>query len=72
MTTRKIEIEDELLQSLNLLALDSGRTVNALIDEALRLLLKKHHRPANLGEALRMSLRQHGSNDNKAPARTRA
>jgi hypothetical protein len=59
-----IEIDNGVLQALELLAHDNAVSLQALADEAFRALLKRHDRPANLEEALRMSLRRSARNDN--------
>ncbi len=64
-----IEFTPEVLQALELLALDSGRSVQSLLDEAFLDLLGKYHRPASLKEALRESARRIPANDDHAPER---
>lgn len=61
-----IEIDNGVLEALELLAHDNAVTLQVLADEAFRALLKKHDRPANLEEALRLSLRRIARNDNGA------
>lgn len=65
---RRIEFDDEMWHALRLLSADSGKPLQGLADEAFRDLLVKHHRPANLREALRRSARMQPANDAK-PAR---
>ncbi|MBX3547747.1 MAG: hypothetical protein KF748_01190 [Xanthobacteraceae bacterium] len=55
MARKLIEFHPEDLRALNELADDKSSTVQELIDEAVRDLLKKHVRPTNLKEALRKS-----------------
>lgn len=63
-TKRKlIALEEGLLQALELLARDTGKSLDALADQAFREFLKKLKRPATLDEALRASLRTAPAND---------
>jgi hypothetical protein len=64
-----IEFASEVWQALELLARDSGRTVQALADEAFLDLLHKHRRPTSLKEALRESARRLPANDDAPPKR---
>lgn len=59
----------EIWQALELLALDSGRSVQSLADEAFLDLLRKYHRPTSLKEALRESARRLPANDDIPPER---
>lgn len=59
----------EILQALEMLALDSGRSVQSLADEAFLDLLRKYHRPVSLKEALRESARRLPANDDLPPER---
>jgi hypothetical protein len=59
----------KILQALELLALDSGRSVQSLADEAFLDLLRKYHRPTSLKEALRESRRRLPANDDVPPER---
>lgn len=68
---KTFNIDDDLLAALHQLAADSGRRLEDLAEEAFGLLLKKHCRPRNLKEALRMSLRSFALNDN-GPSKKRA
>lgn len=56
-------------QALELLALDSGRSVQSLADEAFLDLLRKYQRPTTLKEALRESARRLPANDDIPPER---
>jgi hypothetical protein len=61
---KKIGIEGYLLEVLTVLGQDLGRPVEALADEAVRDLLRKHNRPRTLEEAFQQSLRTLPLNDN--------
>ncbi len=58
-----IEFDDATAQALKLLAADTMKSLQELADEAFRDLLKKHHRPVDLKEQLRQSLRRMPAND---------
>lgn len=58
-----IEFRPEIWQALVLLARDSGRSLEALADEAFTELLRKYRRPLSLKEALRESTRRLPAND---------
>ena len=47
-----IEFEAETWQALHSLALDRMNTVQELVEDAVADLLKKHHRPVGIKEAL--------------------
>ncbi len=64
-----IGFDPETLQALELLASDSGKTVQDLADEAFADLLIKHQRPRNLKDALKQSARREPANENKPPRR---
>lgn len=64
-----IEFAPELWLALEMLAKDTGRSVQALADEAFADLLGKYQRPASLKEALRESARRLPANDDAPPAR---
>ncbi|MHA1517557.1 MAG: ribbon-helix-helix domain-containing protein [Alphaproteobacteria bacterium] len=69
-TRRKlIGFSPEVLQALELLALDSSRSVQSLADEAFADLLQKYNRPITLKEALRESARRLPANDDAPPKR---
>jgi len=55
MPGKRVQIDDETWQQLDLLARDQMKDFQELADEALRDLLRKHGRPASLKEALRRS-----------------
>lgn len=58
-----IEIDGETWRALQGLASDRASSVQELADEAFRDLLRKHHRPTTLREALRASTRVLPAND---------
>ena len=55
MPGKRVQIDDETWQALDLLARDQMKTFQELADEAFADLLKKNNRPVNLKEALRKS-----------------
>jgi hypothetical protein len=55
MPGKRIQIDDETWQQLNLLGHDQMKEFQELADEAFRDLLKKYGRPVDLKEALRRS-----------------
>jgi len=71
MIGKRIQLHDETWQALDLLAKDSASSFQELADEAFRDLLKKHHRPSSLKDALRQSTRRVGANDAGSPAKSR-
>ena len=60
---RRIEFDGETWHALHRLSLDSMRSLQELADEAFRGLLKKHHRPVTLKDALRQSVRMYPANE---------
>jgi hypothetical protein len=66
-----IEFDGETWRALEGLSHDSLATLQELADEAFRDLLKKHHRPVTLREALKASKRAIPANDAGRAARTR-
>jgi hypothetical protein len=58
-----IEFDAETWQALHLLSKDSLKSLQELADEAFADLLKKHHRPVTLKQALRESVRRHAANE---------
>jgi len=64
-----IGFDPEALQALELLASDSGKSVQDLADEAFADLLAKHQRPRTLKDALKQSARREPANENKPPKR---
>ena len=55
MPGKRVQLDDETWQALDLLARDQMKDFQELADEAFRDLLRKHGRPASLKEALRRS-----------------
>jgi len=66
-----IEFAPELWLALEMLAKDTGRSVQDLADEAFGDLLGKYQRPATLKDALRESARRLPANDDIPPKRCR-
>jgi hypothetical protein len=64
-----IEFPADIWQALELFAMDSGRSVQSLADEAFVDLLRKYRRPTSLKEALRESARRLPANDDAPPKR---
>lgn len=62
-----IEFAPEIWLALDLLAKDTGRSVQDLADEAFADLLGKYYRPASLKDALRESARRLPANDDLPP-----
>jgi hypothetical protein len=60
---KRITFDGETWHALHQLSLDSMRSLQELADEAFRDLLKKHHRPVTLKDALRQSIRMQPAND---------
>jgi hypothetical protein len=65
---KRIQLEAECWHAVQQLGLERGKSLDELALEAFRDLLKKHHKPATLREALRQSTRLLPANDLK-PAR---
>ena len=63
---KRLEFDAETWHALRRLALDSGRSLQELADEAFRDLLKKRHRPVTLQDALRQSARLQPANEQPA------
>ena len=64
-----VEFTSDIWLALDLLAKDTGRSVQDLADEAFADLLAKYYRPASLKEALRESTRRVPANDDVPPPR---
>ena len=64
-----IEFAPEIWLALDLLAKDTGRSIQNLAEEAFADVLAKYHRPASLKEALRESARRLPANDDIPPPR---
>jgi hypothetical protein len=68
-TMRKcVQLDAECWHAVQQLGLERGKSLDELALEAFRDLLKKHHRPATLRDALRQSTRLLPANDLR-PAR---
>ena len=55
MPGKRVQLDDETWQQLDLLGRDQMKDFAELADEAFRDLLKKHGRPVDLKDALRRS-----------------
>ena len=60
---KRIAFDGATWHALHQLSLDSMRSLQELADEAFRDLLKKHHRPVTLKDALRQSIRMQPANE---------
>ncbi len=65
MPAKRLHIDGITLEALGLLATDEHKTLQDLADEAFADLLKNHHRPVGLKEALHHSLRRLPANANE-------
>ena len=61
MPGKRIQFDNETLHALTSLASDSMMDFQELADEAFRDLLRKHHRPIDLKDALIKSVRESGN-----------
>jgi hypothetical protein len=66
-----IAFDAETWHALHLLSKDSLKSLQELADEAFADLLRKHHRPSSLKEALRDSVRRLPANDPPVPRKRR-
>lgn len=66
---KRIGFDPAVLRALELFAIDSGRSLQSLADEAFADLLRKHNRPTSLKEALKESARRLPANDDLPPKR---
>ena len=71
MPRKLIGFHAEDLRALNELADDRATTLQELIDEAVRDLLRKHGKPTDLKTALRMSSERPPANVAKLPRKPR-
>ena len=62
-----VAFDAETWHALHLLSRDSMKSLQELADEAFADLLKKHHRPVTLKQALKESLRRQPANDPRSP-----
>lgn len=56
MTRKLVRFESARLAALDLLAIDTGKSFQDLMDEAIADLLKKHRRPTTTREMFNQSL----------------
>jgi hypothetical protein len=68
MRAKRVYLNEQTLCALDLLGLDKMVGFQELAEEAFHDLLKKHHRPITLKEALRQSMRLCPANDDKPSA----
>jgi predicted DNA-binding ribbon-helix-helix protein len=61
MPGKRIQLDDETWEALDLLARDQMKSFQELVDEAFTDLLKKNGRPLNLKDALRRSAKRSAS-----------
>lgn len=66
---KRVGFDPAVLQALELFAIDSGRSLQSLADEAFADLLHKYNRPTSLKEALKESARHLPANDDLPPKR---
>ena len=64
MPGKRVHIDTGVLEAMELLGTDEGKSFQELADEAFADLLKKHHRPVGLRNALHQSLRRLPANAN--------
>ncbi len=64
MPNKRVHIDPVVLAALELLGTDERKSLQDLADEAFADLLKKHHRPIGLANALKQSLRRLPANAN--------
>jgi hypothetical protein len=63
MPGKRVQLDDETWQALDLLGRDLMKDFQELADEAFADLLKKHQRPVTLKHALKQSARRAPAND---------
>lgn len=68
MPGKRVHLDTTVLDAVQLLGADEGRSFQELAEEAFADLLKKHHRPVGLRNALRQSLRHLPANANRRKA----
>ncbi|MEA2906372.1 MAG: hypothetical protein QOI12_3759 [Alphaproteobacteria bacterium] len=71
MPGKRVQLDDETWQALDLLGRDQMKEFQELADEAFRDLLRKHGRPASLKEALRRSAGSSNVHSIRPPKRPR-
>jgi hypothetical protein len=69
MPGKRVQLDDETWQALDLLARDQMKGFQELADEAFADLLRKHQRPVTLRDALKQSARRAPANDAERPRR---
>jgi hypothetical protein len=69
MPGKRVQLDDETWQALDLLARDQMKDFQELADEAFADLLRKHQRPVTLRDALKQSARRAPANDAERPRR---
>jgi hypothetical protein len=67
MPGKRVQLDDETWQALDLLGRDQMKDFQDLADEAFADLLKKHQRPVTLRDALKQSARRSPANDPERP-----
>ena len=67
MPTKRVQIAPDMWASIKLLGKDRMVSFQALFDEAMRGLLKKHGIPVSLQEALSKSAARHETKERKKP-----
>ena len=70
MPGKRVQIDEETWQALELLARDRNVDFQKLADEAFVDLLRKHNRPTNLKTALRRSAKEAAIGGSKAARRS--
>jgi hypothetical protein len=63
MPNKRVHIDTGMLQQVELLGRDTGKSFQELAEEAFGDLLKKHHRAVGLEAQLKASLRRTPAND---------
>ena len=71
MPGKRVQLDDETWQALDLLARDRMQNFQELADEAFRDLLRKYGRPTDLKSALRQSLGE-SATIHKLPVKTKS
>jgi hypothetical protein len=67
MPGKRVQLDDETWQAIDLLGRDLMKDFQELADEAFADLLKKHQRPVTLKDALKQSVRRAPANDPDRP-----
>jgi hypothetical protein len=67
MPGKRVQLDNETWQALDLLARDLMKDFQELADEAFADLLRKHQRPVTLKDALKQSARRAPANDPDSP-----